>query len=200
MQRNLRDHGARYGLAGQAIDEREHAYVNAALGERGILAEFEVVADVGVGEVESPCQHPNGELGAAGLDGGFSVLVAQKVAVELERNAGRLRDAALERRIPARVLARVEVGEAIQQAIVGGRVIEQMGDSEVDTAAARERLAADIARNRIRIVLGLVGLMIVLAFLHIMGQVAREREYSRRQEQTRIAASCDDGIAHLGHS
>jgi hypothetical protein len=113
VQRNLREHGARYGLVGQAIDEREHAYVNAALGERGILAEFEVVADVGVGEVESPCRHPNGELGAAGLDGGFSVLVAQKVAVELERNAGRLRDAALERRIPARVLARVEVGEAI---------------------------------------------------------------------------------------
>jgi hypothetical protein len=53
VQRNLRNHGARYGLAGQAIDEREHAYVNAALGERGILAEFEVVADVGVGEVES---------------------------------------------------------------------------------------------------------------------------------------------------
>ena len=50
------------------------------------------------------------------------------------------------------------------------------------------------------IVLGLVGLMIVLAFLYVMGRMARERECSRRQEQTRIAASCDDGIAHFGHS
>ena len=50
------------------------------------------------------------------------------------------------------------------------------------------------------IVLGLVGLMIVLAFLHVMGRMASEREYSRRQEQMRITASCDDSIAHLGHS
>jgi hypothetical protein len=37
------------------------------------------------------------------------------------------------------------------------------------------------------IVLGLLGLMIVLAFLHVVGQMASERECSRPRKQTRIA-------------
>jgi hypothetical protein len=50
------------------------------------------------------------------------------------------------------------------------------------------------------IVLGVLGFMIVLALLHVIRQMASERECSRRQKQTRIAHSFDDTITHLGRS
>jgi len=50
------------------------------------------------------------------------------------------------------------------------------------------------------IVLGLSGLMIVLALLHVMRQMASERELSERRKQTRIAHSFEDTITHLGRS
>ena len=50
------------------------------------------------------------------------------------------------------------------------------------------------------IVLGLLGLMIVLGILHVMRQMASEREYLRHRKQKRIAHSFDDTVTHLGHS
>jgi hypothetical protein len=50
------------------------------------------------------------------------------------------------------------------------------------------------------VVLGLVGIAIVLAFLHVMDQMASEREYSVRRKQKRVDPHSDDGITYLGHS
>ena len=50
------------------------------------------------------------------------------------------------------------------------------------------------------IVLGIVGLVLVLGFLHVMGQMVSEREYSGRRKQTRGAPLSDDSITHLGRS
>ena len=50
------------------------------------------------------------------------------------------------------------------------------------------------------IVLGIVGVVLVLGFLHVMGQVVSERKYSKRRQQTQAAPYSDDSISHLGHS
>ena len=50
------------------------------------------------------------------------------------------------------------------------------------------------------IVLGLAGLVVGLAFLHVLHQTASEREDSGRRKPTNIARSFEDTITHLGHS
>lgn len=50
------------------------------------------------------------------------------------------------------------------------------------------------------VMLGLVGLAIVLAFMHFMGKVASERKSAARRKQKRIVPFTGDTITHLGHS
>ena len=56
------------------------------------------------------------------------------------------------------------------------------------------------------VLLGLAGLAIVLALMHILGRMASERESGARRKdagrgkQERIVPFTDDTITHLGHS
>src|SRR5438105_13419611 len=99
-------------------------------------------------------QHARRELRAPGLAGRMPVIVAYEIAIEIERYPRHLGYGALECRVAAGILPRVEVGEAIEWPRVGGRVIEQMGDSEIDATAAGGQLVADRSRKRIRVRLG----------------------------------------------
>lgn len=54
--------------------------------------------------------------------------------------------------------------------------------------------------------LGVVGLAIVLAVVHVIGKMARERESAagrggaRQRKEQRIVPLTDDTVTHLGHS
>ena len=54
--------------------------------------------------------------------------------------------------------------------------------------------------------LGLVGLAIVLAFVHVVSKMASERESAERRrgaashKQKRVVPFSDDTLTHLGHS
>ena len=50
------------------------------------------------------------------------------------------------------------------------------------------------------ILLGLVGLGIVLAFIHVMGKMASEREAAARRKQNGLLPFAGDTITHSGHS
>lgn len=57
------------------------------------------------------------------------------------------------------------------------------------------------------IVLGVVGLAVVLAFMHVVSRMAserdggtRRREKAARRREQRIVPFSDDTITHLGHS
>jgi hypothetical protein len=56
------------------------------------------------------------------------------------------------------------------------------------------------------VLLGLAGLAIVLALMHVLGRMASEREANQRRNdaahrnQQRIVPFSDDTITHLGHS
>lgn len=56
------------------------------------------------------------------------------------------------------------------------------------------------------VLLGLIGLAIVLAFMHILGRMASERDAAarrkgaQRRKLSRIVAFSDDTVTHLGHS
>jgi len=58
---------------------------------------------------------------------------------------------ALKRRIAARIVTGVVVGEAVEILVVGSGVVEQVRDAEVHPATARKDLMADRAVHRIRI-------------------------------------------------
>ena len=77
----------------------------------------------------------------------------QQVAVEHEGSARQPAHRGLERRVAARVLAGVEVGEAVQRLRVRRLVAQQVRDAEVHSTAPREHFAADrpLDRKRIRV-------------------------------------------------
>ena len=54
------------------------------------------------------------------------------------------------------------------------------------------------------ILLGLVGLALVLAFMHVLNQMASERDRAARRNRKRsekpIVPFSDDTVTHLGHS
>jgi hypothetical protein len=64
----------------------------------------------------------------------------EKRAVGDQRYAGGAAHGVLKRRIPACVLAGVEIGESVQIAVVGRPIVQQVRNAEVNTAAAREHL------------------------------------------------------------
>ena len=135
------------------------------------LAVFEIAPDLARRHVDAPASVRSGKLGAARLARWLAV-VAQQIAVECERNARRHADRVLERRVAARIVAGVEVGEAIEHVVVVGRIIEQMRDAEVHAAAAREHLVADRAVDRIGIRLRL-GVRSANAMLTCIGPPVR---------------------------
>jgi hypothetical protein len=61
--------------------------------------------------------------------------VDDEVAVELERNAAGEAYRVLEGGVAARPVAGVEVGEAVEHLVVSRRIVEQVGDAEVEAAA-----------------------------------------------------------------
>ena len=99
-------------------------------------------------------QHACRELRAPGLAGRLPVIVAYEIAIEIERYPGHLGYGVLECRVAAGILPRVEVREAIKWPCVGGRVIEEMGDSEIHATAAGGHLVANRSRKRIGVRLG----------------------------------------------
>jgi hypothetical protein len=49
------------------------------------------------------------------------------------------------------------------------------------------------------VLLGLIGLVIALAFLHVVSRMASEREAAARRKSGRIASFSDDDITYMGH-
>jgi hypothetical protein len=121
----------------RAIRERKHPRVQRRFLERGGRAELEIVPDRIVVEIDASREDAHRHFGRTRLARRMAVVVPQHVAVERQRNAGDLRDGALERGVAARVAARVEIREPIEVPITAPQ-IEQMRDAEIQSAASRE--------------------------------------------------------------
>src|SRR5205807_8703752 len=132
----------------------EHAGVKPGLLEALRFPEIEISANVLLAHVDPMRQHACREFRAPGLAGRLPVIVAYEIAIEIERYPGHLGYGVLECRVAAGILPRVEGGEAIKWPRVGGRVIEQMGDSEIHATAAGGHLVANRSRKRIGVRLG----------------------------------------------
>ena len=50
------------------------------------------------------------------------------------------------------------------------------------------------------LILGVVGVVLVFALLHIVSKMAREREAARRRKQAAMGALAQDTITYAGHS
>ena len=159
----------------RAVGEVEHAQVKARLLELEALAQLEVVAHLRVVEIDALGEHARGELGRARLLRGPGAVEAHQVAVEIERDARDFRKRLLECGVAARVVARVEIGEAVHEARVRSRIVEEVRGAEVEAAASREHLVAPRGVGR-RIWIGArLGVRLGVGHAHLHGPSGAHR-------------------------
>ena len=75
----------------------------------------------------------------------------QERPVGCQRHSRSNAQRALKGRVAARILSRVEIGEAIQVCIVGRAIVQKVSNAEINAAAAREQLIGDAVLRGVRI-------------------------------------------------
>ena len=104
----------------------------------GITA-LQRIANRCLAHVQLARQRANRTLGLAGL----AAAVNDQVAVEGQLDATGTANCGLKRGVATGVPAGIEVGEAVQRFAIAGRVVEQVGDTEIHATATREDFVAD---------------------------------------------------------